>query len=126
MWLFIASSWYLVCCCALVATARVGKTYQCSFSPDACIGSVHVKVGDRVVYSKYAGTEIEMEQAEHVLLKVIALLCVSLHISRAFAVNAAGERINFFLHVNPSCITNSELCGYSELSILPNRLEHKK
>ncbi|CAD7697874.1 unnamed protein product [Ostreobium quekettii] len=28
-----------------------------------------VKVGDRVVYSKYAGTEIAMEQAEHVLLK---------------------------------------------------------
>ncbi len=36
-----------------------------------------VQVGDRVVYSKYAGTELEVNGAEHLLLKVsvFTLMC---------------------------------------------------
>lgn len=36
---------------------------------DASADCKNVKAGDRVVYSKYAGTEVEMKDAEYVLLK---------------------------------------------------------
>lgn len=38
--------------------------------------AMDVKVGDRVIYSKYAGTEIKLDGAEYLILKEMDILAI--------------------------------------------------
>jgi len=37
---------------------------------------MEVKVGDRVIYSKYAGTEIKLEEEEYIIVKQSDILAI--------------------------------------------------
>ena len=36
--------------------------------------TMQVKVGDKVIYSKYAGTEVELEKEEYIIVKQLSLI----------------------------------------------------
>ena len=38
--------------------------------------TMHVKVGDKVIYSKYAGTEVELDDEEYIIVKQNDILAV--------------------------------------------------
>ena len=38
--------------------------------------TMHVKVGDKVIYSKYAGTEIKLEDEEYIVVKQNDILAI--------------------------------------------------
>lgn len=38
--------------------------------------SMHVKAGDQVIYSKYAGTEVEIEDQEYIIVKQSDILAI--------------------------------------------------
>lgn len=38
--------------------------------------SINVKVGDRVIYDKYAGTSIKIDEEEHLLLRITDILAI--------------------------------------------------
>ena len=38
--------------------------------------SMQVKVGDKVIYSKYAGTEVELEKEEYIIVKQSDILAI--------------------------------------------------
>ena len=43
---------------------------------DGSIQPMNVKVGDKVIYSKYAGTEIKIDGKEHLLMKEDDILAI--------------------------------------------------
>lgn len=38
--------------------------------------TMHVKVGDKVIYSKYAGTEIKMDEEEYIIVRQNDILAI--------------------------------------------------
>ena len=38
--------------------------------------TMQVKVGDKVIYSKYAGTEVELEKEEYIIVKQSDILAI--------------------------------------------------
>lgn len=38
--------------------------------------NINVKVGDRVIYDKYAGTSIKIDEEEHLLLRISDILAI--------------------------------------------------
>jgi len=38
--------------------------------------TMHVKAGDRVIYSKYAGTEVKVENAEYIIVRQSDILAI--------------------------------------------------
>lgn len=38
--------------------------------------TMHVKVGDKVIYSKYAGTEVKLDESEYIIVRQSDILAV--------------------------------------------------
>ena len=54
-----------------VVAVGTGRT-----TPDGKLHKLHVKKGDRVLFGKYAGTEIQLEGDEHIIVEESEILAV--------------------------------------------------
>jgi len=56
-----------------------GKVVACGegkFSPNGTRVPMEVKVGDQVIYSKYSGTEVKLDDEEYIIVKQSDILAI--------------------------------------------------
>ena len=62
----------------VIPTAAQEKTMEGTIIAVGDADGIKLKVGDKVIYDKYAGTQIKIEGKDHILIKaeeVLAVIC---------------------------------------------------
>ena len=62
----------------VIPTAAQEKTMEGTIIAVGDADTIKLKVGDKVIYDKYAGTQIKIEGKDHILIKaeeVLAVIC---------------------------------------------------
>ena len=57
-------------------SAQAGAQSRLSFKIAGTISQVHVKIGDKVLYSKYGGTELEYENENYLIMSESDILAI--------------------------------------------------